>query len=142
MYKNHGSDPTRGKNNLKTVIALWTASYLPNDKRMCIFKSTSNTLGIGSRVQHINPDIDPSCTFCKKCKRLPAPLETDTHIFYHCPTTYQIITEYANRYVAADLTMENLFLGVDNVTVFDNKMLVLVYFVLRYQYYGLIPRHI
>ncbi len=132
LYKNIDVDPPYGEKNLKTILALWNLSYLPSDIRTFVFKSTSNTLGLGARVQHINPDIDPSCSFCKKCNRLPAPLESYLHFFFYCPTTFNIISKYAQKYIQPELTVEHFFLGTEDDSLFDNRMLILVNFILRY----------
>jgi len=55
-------------------------------------------LGVGARVQHINPNYDAGCTFCNILNLRPVPLETVLHIFWDCTRTNTVLKAVSNYF--------------------------------------------
>ncbi len=78
---------------------------------------TCNSLGVGSRVIHINPQIDPSCSFCRKKNILPAPVETFEHLFVNYPITNLNVIRFFKENVAEAFTaMSCTFMVLSKIT--------------------------
>ncbi len=85
-------------NHIKKWLGDWNSSWYPTKiKKNFILKFISNKLPVNVRLAHMVPGvhIDRSCTFCNIAKRLPAPEETFSHLFWDCPTTQT----YVNLFV-------------------------------------------
>jgi hypothetical protein len=93
----------------KIINTAWNANFLNMDVRIFIFKYFNNTLGLGARVNHINSDIDASCTFCRICKILPAQRENFDHFFWYCSTTAKLIEYFTANFLTLELTKETYF---------------------------------
>jgi hypothetical protein len=78
----------------KVLNSIWTIHFFPSDIKTFLFKLHHNILGLNSRVFHINPQREPTCSFCVKEKNLPAERETFQHFFWYCPTTRKMIKKF------------------------------------------------
>jgi hypothetical protein len=72
------------------VLAWWDKNFLQNRYKEFLFKFTSNTLGLNSRVAHFNVNVNAGCTFCTINKRFPVPQESFRHLFFDCSSTSMI----------------------------------------------------
>ena len=72
------------------------------------------------------------CNFCHKKGLLPAPLETPSHVFFHCPTVNSLLVQFFQKYLRIDVDFESFFTG--NFTDNDrfNKALTILMDVCRY----------
>jgi len=124
---------------LKVIYGSWNCSYLPNQIKTFLFKYTSNTLGTGSRITHINPEKDAGCTFCNIINIRPIPAETFLHIFWDCPTVNKTIMEISTYFLGFDIKKNEwfglefdinktelyslwIFLGVVKYAIWSNKL--------------------
>jgi hypothetical protein len=102
-----------GNVQVKDMInGLWSKNYFGSDLRTFVFKLHGNTLGLNSRIHHINAEREPTCTFCQKAKIFPCMRETFEHFFWYCPQTASIIKTFSDRYLTAELTKELFFTGI------------------------------
>jgi len=101
----------------KNWLGIWNKSFFPNDIRTFLFKSNSNTLGVGNRVHHINPEKNPGCALCLKIKNLPEPIETFAHVFWECP----VVSKINERFFQ---------------TFFETEIHAAVFFCWKKQYFG------
>jgi len=79
-----------------------------------LFKYVNNTLGVGARVQHINPNYDAGCTvhtFCSILNLRPVrvPLETVLHVFWDCPRTNIVLNEVSIFFLGFVMNKEEWF---------------------------------
>ena len=118
--------------NVSCHFKLWTSTVLNNKIKTFAFKSVSNCLGVGSRVVHINPQIDPSCTFCRKKGYLPAPLETFEHIFSNCPLTLPITEQIFERFIAQRYSPDTYFFGIPCIEKKEISTVMIIFTLLRY----------
>ena len=118
--------------NIATYFNLWTFSTLSNEIKTFIFKMTSNCLGVGSRIAHFNPNIDPSCTFCRKKRILPAPLETFEHLFVFCPITYEIITKFFSENINEQYSHSLYFFGKNGDSRQNTIATLVIFSLLKY----------
>jgi hypothetical protein len=95
------------------INSFWCRPYHSSEIRTFIFKLHHNTLGLNNRVAHINPDRDPSCTFCKLTKNFPCVKESFTHLFWYCPTTTYLFEKFANEFFGAVPVKKLFFTGTD-----------------------------
>jgi hypothetical protein len=81
--------------------------------RVFLFKYYGNTLGINSRITHINPEINGGCTFCTLAGELPPPpSETFAHIFFDCRFVYEVLEKAIRKFLGdVVITKELYFLG-------------------------------
>jgi hypothetical protein len=113
-------------NDLKgKVLSWWDKNFLPNRYKEFLFKYTSNTLGLNSRVAHYNVNVNAGCTFCSINKMFPAPQESFRHLFMDCITTSMIHNRAGRDFfpelvINSNLQKEKLwFFGIyetDNLT--------------------------
>jgi hypothetical protein len=95
----------------KWISGKWTLHFLPSDIKTFLFKLHHNILGLNSRINHINANRDPACTFCLKANNLPAERETFQHFFWECPTSNNLIIKFLENFFRADLpASKELFL--------------------------------
>ena len=125
--------PTRWKSN----FGRWNLFGLPNRLKTFLLKFYNNILGTGSRVIHIDPTKDPSCTFCNLNNNLPAPIESFNHIFYYCPSVQKIIRKFCVKFILSELTAEKFFGGSFDINEKINLPIMLVLDVLRYSIWEL-----
>jgi hypothetical protein len=124
-------EPT--KQRLRSLFSNWNLYYINSSIKVFIFKYYNNILGLNSRVSHFNREVDASCTFCTLRHALPAPKETLVHLFYHCPTTNDILGKFYGKYLhGIILEQSTFFLSNASDKEFDNKPLNIVLDVLRY----------
>jgi hypothetical protein len=81
-----------------SVNSIWTLNIMPAEIKTFLFKLHHNIIGLNSRIHHFNLNRDPACTFCNKCKNLPAERETFQHFFWDCPTTSKIISVFFSNF--------------------------------------------
>jgi len=121
--------------NASTVsiwLGTWNKNYLLNDVRTFLFKCSNNILGVGNRVQHINPDINPGCTFCRKAKNLPEPLETFLHVFWQCPVIEKINERFFASFFSVNISRAVFFFGESGISGTATTILNVVFGVYRY----------
>jgi hypothetical protein len=118
---------------IKSLFSNWNLYYLSSGIRVFIFKYYNNILGINSRVAHFNREIDASCTFCTLRNNLPAPKETLTHVFFHCPTTNDILVNLYAKYLHGIILEQNtFFLSNASEHESENRPLNIVLDLVRY----------
>jgi len=93
----------------KIMYGAWASNIVNNSINTFNFKLMGNTLGVGSRVVHINRDRDPGCTFCTLSKDMPVPIENIEHIFWNCPRVNGLIEKITNFYFGFKFTKEEWF---------------------------------
>jgi len=93
----------------RIMYGAWACNKVNNIINTFNFKLMGNTLGVGSRVVHINRDRDPGCTFCTLSKDMPVPLENIEHIFWNCPRVNKLIENLTNFYFGFKFTKEEWF---------------------------------
>jgi hypothetical protein len=76
------------------INGLWGFSFFTNDIRIFLFKMHANILGLNNRVAHFIRDHSPICTFCRILARGDANDETTLHLFYECPTTENVRSDF------------------------------------------------
>jgi len=113
-------------------FSVWTINGLQNRVKVFLFKYYNNILGLGNRVWHIDPTRDPSCHFCKIENKLPAPLETFSHLFFDCPVTNKIIEKFCRRFFRVEVTREIFFCGLFSTHDAENASCNLILDILRY----------
>jgi hypothetical protein len=118
----------------KHLNALWTVHFLQSDFKTFLFKAHHNILGLNNRVNHINPDRPPTCTFCAKALNLPAEQESFIHFFWYCPTSAKIIDKFFDSYIEGE---KNITLFFSGCVTLQNKLvhirpLSIVFNVLRF----------
>jgi hypothetical protein len=94
-----------------TLNSMWTTHFFPSDFKTFLFKKHHNILGLNSRVHHINPDRQPTCTFCIKTLNFPAERETFEHFFWYCPSTNKIITKFFEFFIEGTMSKKFFFTG-------------------------------
>ena len=118
--------------NIKSYFKIWTLGFLSNDLKTFYFKMTSNSLGVGSRVVHFNPQTDPTCTFCRLKKVLPAPLETFEHLFESCPITTVIVERFFTENVTEQYSPTIYFFGKPGDNKFNTMAVLTIFAILKY----------
>ena len=97
------------ESRLSAIYSSWTKIFYTNRQKVFLFKLYNNTLGLNTRVTHINNTVSPECTFCVIEKNLPAEKETMLHILYHCPTTIKWYREWFTKCCTVPLPDPDLF---------------------------------
>ena len=118
--------------NIKNYFKIWTLSFLSNDLKTFYFKMTSNSLGVGSRVAHFNPLTDPTCTFCRLKKMLPAPLETFEHLFVFCPITNTIVEKFFSENVNEQYSHSLYFFGRPGDSKLNTTAALIIFSILKF----------
>ncbi len=118
---------------IKSLLSNWNLHYLNSRIKEFCFKFYNNILGINSRVSHFNPDIDAGCTFCSLTNNRPVPKETVQHLFYYCPTTAPLITQFYDKHLCNFLISPSTFF-LANVSIIEkeNHPLNITFDVFRY----------
>jgi hypothetical protein len=112
--------------------SLWHTYSFPNRFKVFLFKFYNNLLGTGSRVSHFNPNAEVSCSFCVKSLKLPAPIETFSHIFYDCPCVFEIVDKFSSKFFRLPITKINYFSGSYCDDTMKNYGITVVLNCLRY----------
>jgi hypothetical protein len=55
-----------------------------------MFKYVHNLLGVNARVAKFNNNVNASCSPCTLERKIPAPQESFSHLFYECSVTDKI----------------------------------------------------
>ena len=113
-------------------LGVWNTFCFPNRFKSFLFKYYSNVLGTGNRVFHFNINSDPACVFCIKAYNLPAPMETFSHLFYDCPETEKVLSNFFIKYFNGDITRDNYFSGNFDSSKRDNFAINLILDSLRF----------
>ena len=53
---------------------------------------------LNAQLNHVNSQINPSCSFCQRFPLTILPKETHQHLFHDCPSSYEIIYKYFSDY--------------------------------------------
>jgi hypothetical protein len=118
---------------LRALFSNWNVSFLNSSIREFIFKYYNNILGINSRVAHFNVDVNSGCTFCSITNNRPVPKETIQHLFFYCPSTYEIICTFFDRYIANTTNNKcNYFLSNISSNEQVNNVVTIVWDIFRY----------
>jgi hypothetical protein len=82
------NDTDPGQRN--SFLDLWNHHFLQNRQRDFMFKYVHNLLGVNARVAKFNNNVNASCTPCTLERKIPAPQESFSHLFYECSVTDKI----------------------------------------------------
>ena len=110
----------------------WNIYGIPNRLKTFLIKYYNNILGTGSRVVHIDRTKDPACIFCSLNNCRPAPIESFSHIFYHCPYVNKVIKKFCSKFFFLDINEENYFSGNFHAELKNNEPIIFILDVLRY----------
>jgi hypothetical protein len=118
---------------IRSLLSNWNVSFLNSSIREFIFKYYNNILGLNSRVAHFNLEINSGCTFCNITNNRPVPKETLQHLFYYCPTIYEIICTFFDSYIANLVNNKgNYFLSNISSNEQVNNVVTIVWDIFRY----------
>ncbi len=76
---------------ITSLFCSWNETLFSSRINMFKFKFYNNILGTNNRISHFNRDVDAACTFCSLVGPRPVPEESFRHIFFDCPSVYDII---------------------------------------------------
>ena len=76
---------------------MWNHQFFSNDFRQFLFLYNNNTLGINTRVNAFNAQVDRRCCFCRILNNETLNEETFLHVFFTCPTTRSLLCTLINR---------------------------------------------
>ena len=76
---------------LKACLGLWNYSYLTNDFRNFLFQLRNNSLPLNNRLNAFDPEISPTCNFCRIIDRDAAPRDGFYHFFFRCPISNRLL---------------------------------------------------
>ena len=69
---------------------------------------------LNAQLNHVNSQINPSCSFCQRFPLTILPKETHQHLFHDCPSSYEIIYKYFSDYYDETLNIRQaVFKGHD-----------------------------
>jgi hypothetical protein len=118
---------------IRSLLSNWNVSFLNSSIREFIFKYYNNILGLNSRVAHFNLEINSGCTFCNITNNRPVPKETLQHLFFYCPTIYEIICTFFDSYIANLVNNKgNYFLSNISSNEQVNNVVTIVWDIFRY----------
>jgi len=81
--------PVQENDIISKYLSIWGNSYIQNEIRDFIFKQRNNVLRLNNRLNAMDPNIDPMCTFCRI--RRQANRDGFEHFFYTCNVTTEIL---------------------------------------------------
>jgi hypothetical protein len=104
---------------LKTWLAVWNSSFLPNEFRTFVFNCRFNSLPLNNRLNAYIQTIDSRCTFCRIIDNNTNNRDSYIHCFYTCMTTNMLIRQLCTTTgLDVDLNsveFKNLYwFGIDN----------------------------
>ena len=67
--------------SLEACLGLWNHSFLTNDLRNFLFLLCNNSLPLNNRLNAFDPEVQPSCNFCRIIDRETAPRDGFYHFF-------------------------------------------------------------
>jgi exonuclease III len=97
--------PVPEKKDLDILNSLWTYNKFPMRLREFIFKFRNNLLGLNTRVSHFNANVRRHCTFCtlKNPNANNLPDESFEHLFFSCPHTKKMYTNFFEKFTGWDI---------------------------------------
>jgi hypothetical protein len=84
---------------IESCCKTWMFPFFENKTREFLFKFYNNLLGLNVRVSHFNNNIGRGCTFCTIKNADPVPDETFLHLFFDCPESYKLRTDFLTTLV-------------------------------------------
>ena len=93
----------------KRFYSMWVIHFLPINIKEFASKLLNNKLSFNANLAH-SENISPACFFCLNASVLPAPKETASHFFLHCPIVSDILSKYFQQFlINKNITWDNKF---------------------------------
>ena len=80
--------------SLEACLGLWNHSFLTNDLRNFLFLLCNDSLPLNNRLNAFDPEVQPSCNFCRIIDRETAPWDGFYHFFFSCPISNRLLREW------------------------------------------------